>query len=222
MKKLLLLLLTSSFIFANEQKITEEVYDDSKQAVSIVYNDVKSLTPKIENGIKSIAEGLKVGAESVWNILVKQQKVWSIAFLILTLSSIINWFLFYKRYLYKKSNNKIEYTVLERDLIGDIINPKYEKYYADRYENNPNEYKNDIRRLLYIKGPIGKEQYNAPKITNIENETTFNKFFKYIHLTICIVLSVFSIRYFGSMLTGFINPEYGAMSDILFVALKLK
>ncbi len=221
MKKLLLLLLTSSFLFANEQKITEQVYDDGKQAVSTVYNDVKSLTPKIENGIKSIAEGLKVGAESVWNILVKQQKVWSIAFLILTITSIINWLLFYKRYLYKIPNPKIEYTILEKDIIGNVLNPRYDKYYADAYDKNPEDYKNDLRRLMYIQGVAGKQQYNAPKI-NIENETTFNKFFKYIHLIICIVLSGFSIRYFGNMLTGFFNPEYGAMSDIIFAALKLK
>ena len=63
---------------------------------------------------------------------------------------------------------------------------------------------------------------------NIEEEelqlvsnSTISKF-KYLHLTICLVLSGLSIYHFGDMLTGFINPEFGALKTIVKVATSLK
>lgn len=216
MKKVFLaLLLTTSFAFANKvEKGTETVYNDSKEAVSTIYKDAKSLAPKIEDSIKSIAKGLKVGAESVWDILVRQQLVWSICFLILTLSALINWYMFYRR-MYPSTSN-IEYVVLERDIIGDVPNPKYDQYYA-----NQSDYSDDIRSQVTIKGPIGREQYNAPKLVDNFNTST-KKLYHGLHFTICIGLSVLSIIHFPDMLTGFINPEFGAMKNIAELALQLK
>lgn len=216
MKKIIIaLLLTTSFAFATKtEKDKEGVYNDIKQASSTIYKDAKTLAPKIETAVTEVAKGLKVGAESVWNILVKQQLVWSICFLILTLSSLFNWYLFYKRTY--TSKDKIEYTVLERDIIGDILNPNYESYYGER-----SQYKNDPRAQTHIKGAIGKEQYNAPKYSEEINSKN-KKVFYYVHLMICLILSYFSFIHFSDMLTGFINPEFGAMKNIAEIALQLK
>src|SRR6188508_1867440 len=75
------------------------VYNDGTSVVKTVYNDAKSLSPKIESAIKSLATELKTTTNALWDILVRQQLVWSIGFLILTLTSIFNWYLFYKRNL---------------------------------------------------------------------------------------------------------------------------
>ena len=181
----------------------ETVYNDGKQAVKTVYNDAKQFSPKITQSINQIAKGLKVGAESVWNVLVKQQLVWSICFLILTISAMFNWWMFYKR-MYPKTS-EIKYNVLERDIIGDIPNPNYNKYRDGD--------------TTTIKAPVGKEQYNAP-ILPPSNDSS--KIFHWLHCVICIILSYFSFIHFSDMLTGFINPEFGAMKNILDLALTLK
>lgn len=229
MKKILLLViltLNMSLTAQNEnsfdktvnktEKGVSTVYNDSKNVVKTVYGDLKEVAPKIESAVTEVAKGLKVGAENVWDILVKQQMVWSIAFLILTIVSCINWYIFYKRNYTK--NKDIKYTVLERDIIGDIPNPKFEKNYAD------DPYwcgKNDIRTIATIKGAIGKEQYNAPLLCET-NETSYQIFFKITHLIFCITLSYFSFVHFADMLTGFINPEFGAMKMLFEVVKTIK
>lgn len=191
----------SDGIYNNTTSATKTVYTDGKEAISTVYKDAKSLTPKITQGINEIAKGLKIGAESVWHILVKQQLVWSICFLILTIVSVFNWFMFYRRYL----NNKLteeNFVKGQEDIISEIENPNYNKYSSSSRQ--------------FMQGSVGKRDILIP----IQNQN--NKWFSKFHFVICVCLSVFSAYHFGSMLTGFLNPEYGAMKDILFVALKLK
>ena len=105
MKKIILFiaLMTMTLSFAQSKQVDKllnnskdgvsTVYNDGKQAVSTVYNDVKSLSPKVESAIKSLATELKTTTNALWIILVRQQLVWSIGFLILTLTSIFNWYL---------------------------------------------------------------------------------------------------------------------------------
>ena len=71
---------------------------------------------------------------------------------------------------------------------------------------------------MYIKSnkPTGEEDILLP-ITNPNNI-----WFKYLHLIICIGLSGLSVYHFSNMLTGFINPEFGALKTIVEVATKLK
>lgn len=179
----------------------ETVYTDGKNAATTVYSDLKTIAPKISDGVKEVAKGLKVGAESVWCILVKQQMVWSICFLILTLSAIFNWYLFYKRNLnikLKESN----FVKGEKDIIGKIPNKSYNKY----QDNSSPE----------IDGPVGKEEI----LILIEGNT--NYWFKYIHLTLCLALSYFSFIHFADMLTGFINPEFGAIKTIATIVQNIK
>ena len=220
MKKIILFiaLMTMTLSFAQSKQVDKildtskdgvsTVYNDGKQAVSTVYNDVKSLSPKVESAIKSLATELKTTTNALWIILVKQQLVWSIGFLILTLTSVINWFIFYKRYLNKL--NKNDFIIGKKPIFGDILNTNYDKYYA--------KYDDDIRGKMYIKSnkPTGEEDILLP-ITNPNNI-----WFKYLHLIICIGLSGLSVYHFSNMLTGFINPEFGALKTIVEVATKLK
>lgn len=138
----------SDGIITSSQKGVSTVYNDGISVVKTVYNDAKSLSPKIESAIKSLATEFKTTTNALWDILVRQQLVWSIGFLILTLTSIFNWYLFYERNL--------------------------------------------------------------------------NSNLKYLHLIICISLSGLSVYHFGDMLTGFINPEFGALKIIAEMAIKLK
>ena len=220
MKKIILFiaLMTMTLSFAQSKQVDKildtskdgvsTAYNDSKQAVSTVYNDIKSLSPKVESAIKSLATELKTTTNALWVILVRQQLVWSICFLILTLSALLNWFLFYKRNLNKLNEN--DFIIGKKPIFGDILNTNYDRYYT--------KYDDDIRGKMYIKSdtPTGEEDITLP-ITNPNNI-----WFKYLHLIICIGLSGLSIWHFSDMLTGFINPEFGALKTIVEVATKLK
>lgn len=80
MKKLIILVLfafTSSFVMANEAPDT--VQTDFKH---VVYKDVKDV-------IKSLADALKVGTDHVYGVLIKQQIVNSIVYILLFIIGII-------------------------------------------------------------------------------------------------------------------------------------
>jgi len=179
----------------------ETVYTDGKNAVTTVYSDLKTIAPKISDGVKEVAKGLKVGAESVWTILVKQQLVWSLCFLILTLSAIFNWFLFYRNNLNTKLKES-NFVRGQKDIIGKVENKDYSKY---RDSSQPE-----------MDGPVGKEDIL------ILMEGNINYWFKYIHLTLCLTLSYFSFIHFADMLTGFINPEFGAIKTIATIVQNIK
>lgn len=215
MKKIILFiaLMTMTLSFAqskqvdklldNSKKGVSTVYKDGTAVVKTVYNDIKSLSPKVESAIKSLATELKTTTNALWVILVRQQLVWSIGFLILTLSTLFNWFIFYKRNLSVK--------LTEQNFVkGNKINKKNVK--------NP-EY------TSYSSGDRGKILL---EITESEEEILIpivnpnNNWFKYLHLIICIGLSGLSVYHFSDMLTGFINPEFGALKTIVEVATKLK
>jgi hypothetical protein len=204
MKKFLLLLMMFSISLNAQDKLNEKtVYDDSKNAISTVYNDVKSLSPKVEESIKILAEQFKTTTTELWSILVKQQLVWSWCFLILTISALFNWWLFYKRNL----NSKLT----ENDFIKGR-----ETYSTD--EKNPEYYvyEKDIKSSRYHK------YLQAERDILLPLENTNNKWFKHLHLVICLGLSGFSFYHFSDMLTGFINPEYGALKTIVEITSNLK
>lgn len=186
----------------------ETVYSDSKNSISTVYNDLKSTTPQIKSALEFLSKELKTTTDSLWLILVKQQLVWSWCFLILIFSSIFNWFLFYKRNLkiILKEENFIKG---HKDIIGEIDNPKFENYYFKNYPEDP-------RAKLKTQGSVGKEEILIPIVNSNNN------WFKYLHLTICISLSGLSIYHFSDMLTGFLNPEFGALKTITEVVKNLK
>ena len=185
MKKLFLLFMICVSTLVNAQEKTiETVYKDSKNGISTVYDDLKSTTPQIKNALESLSKELKTTTDSLWLILVKQQLVWSWCFLVLILSSLFNWFLFYKR----------NFTTLKDDEI--LIGKQTRK---TGYSSDPQTITDIILRKNLI-----------------------FPWFVYVHLTICITLSVFSFLHFSDMLTGFINPEFGALKTITEVVQNLK
>jgi hypothetical protein len=211
---------TTAQVITTVEKGTSTVYGDGKEAVSTLYNDAKSMAPKIVDGITEIAKGLKITADSVWGILVKQQKVWSIGFLIVSIGSLINWFLFYRRCV------KIVYTDKKgRRTIKEFIdNPDFDESYYEANKKHINAtYSSDREKVdsVFFKKKIMVTNEIDCLIARPPVKEPFSGF-KYVHLAICIAMSAFSIFHFGDMLTGFMNPEYGAMKDVLLVALKIK
>lgn len=213
MKKIILFiaLMTMTLSFAQSKQVDKildtskdgvsTVYNDGKQAVSTVYNDVKSLSPKVESAIKSLATELKTTTNALWIILVRQQLVWSIGFLILTLTSIFNWYLFYKRNL----NGNLKYDKVK------VINQKL--FHTEGTKDS------DAKNYPNCYGPSYKN-IEEEKLQLIPNSTIPK--FKYLHLIICIGLSGLSIYHFSDMLTGFINPHFGALKTIAEIAIQLK
>ena len=210
MRKTILLLVLAFSLSINAQKnnvlnksskAIETAYTDSKDGIKTVYNDLKSTTPQIKNALEALSKELKTTSDSLWRILVKQQLVWSWCFLILIFSSALNWFLFYKRNLSQ--------------------NLKYDKVRVIK------------QKLMYKEGTSEKDVENYPSsytrsYTNVEEEelrvipNSNMPYFKYFHLAICITLSVFSFIHFSDMLTGFINPEFGALKTITEVIKSIK
>lgn len=209
MKKTILFLLVALSLNTNAQsskvldkssKAVETVYKDSKNGIVTVYNDIKSTTPQIKSALESLSKELKTTSDSLWKILVKQQQVWSWCFLMLTLSSILNWFLFFRKNYIKE--------------------PKYEKIKVIK------------QKLIYDDGTSERDATQSygvsKKYRNVEEEelalvpNSTIPYLKHVHLLICITLSIFSILHFSDMLTGFINPEFGALKTITEVVKSIK
>lgn len=210
MKKTILLLALAFSLSINAQKnnalnnsseAIETVYKDSKIGISTVYNDLKSTTPQIKNALEALSKELKTTSDSLWKILVKQQLVWSWCFLILILSSAFNWFLFYRRNLSKD---------LKYDKVR-IIKQKL-MYREGLTEKDIESYPNSNRRSY---SNVEEEELRLVPNSNVP-------YFKYLHLAICLTLSVFSFLHFSDMLTGFINPEFGALKTITEVIKTIK
>lgn len=143
------------------------VYNDTKSLTGTVYNDfkdaAKNITPKIESAIQEIAKGLKVGTVYVWNILVKQQRVWSWCYLIGMIISLIVWYKFYS----------------------------------------------------FIKeGKTDLNEYDQWKSHNV--------IMSVILFFTASILSFISFQHVVPMMTGFLNPEFGAIQTVIEFAKTLK
>ena len=96
MKKLILgaLLLLSTNIYGQTSTVLAAI-DSAKQAVKDGVNSVdtsgnfKMIYTDIKTGISALASGLKVGAEHVYEVLVRQQLVNAIVWLIVFVASVI-------------------------------------------------------------------------------------------------------------------------------------
>jgi hypothetical protein len=172
LKLLFVALMTMTLSFAQEKQVDKiidnskdgvsTVYNDGKEAVSTVYKDVKSMSPKVEEAVKSLAEQFKTTTNALWNILVKQQLVWSYCFLFLTLLSLYSVYKFFNQY---------SKTVSDVDDDGDIKQSNF--------------------ALSLILGAIALSS------------------------------SIVSGVHFEQMITGFVNPEFGALQTIMKIATKL-
>lgn len=81
---------------------TVRAQDTSKVNVSTVYHDLKSgidsNAPRIEKAINTLAKNLKVTADQVWDILVTQQKVYAVGYLLILIITIFSWIHFWYRW----------------------------------------------------------------------------------------------------------------------------
>jgi hypothetical protein len=139
------------------------VYEDSKDLTKQLYTDSKILGSKIEETLKSVAEGLKTTSVKAWEILVKQQLVWSLCYLFLTLLSLYSIYRFF---------NQWKYMIEDKDESGDI--------------------KESQAVLTLILG------------------------------TISLASSIVSGIHFEQMITGFVNPEFGALRTLFEIIQNIK
>lgn len=199
------------------------VYNDGKDATKEIYSQIKKASPKAASLLGKIAAKLEVGADAVWSVLVKQQVVWSICFLILTLTSLFNWYIFNNRYLKTNIKSLGEPVIGSRNVIKFVDNPEFNlEYYNANKQYLGSTYSSERSKTEHIQFKKSI-QYTAKEdyIMDISlNESVGG--FKYLHLIICIALSALSLYHFPAMLTGFINPEFGAMKNIMEFAISFK
>jgi len=139
------------------------LHDDVKDLLGVAHEDLKVIAPKIESAITEIAKGLKTGAANVWEILVKQQLVWSLCYLLIFILAIASWIHFYYRF------NK-----------------------GSREVNEDGEW----------------------RAANIAIAA--------ITCILSIAISIAAVQNLEPMMTGFFNPEFGAMRNIIQFATQFK
>ena len=149
------------------EKGTKTFYGDVKDGTQTVYNDaknvVKYLTPEAKNLVLKIAQKLEKTTDQVWDILVKQQKVWSWCYLMLSISALVLWYRFYMQLGITKTDLSETQEVKEINVIFTIA--------------------------LFV---------------------------------FAVVASGYSSFHFIDMMTGFLNPEYGAMKNLYQVYQSVK
>ena len=144
-----------STVYDDGKSATATVYGDGKDIVKQLYEDSKHLGSKLEGAISYVAEGLKTTSIKAWEILVKQQLVWSYCFLFLTLLSVYSIYRFFNQW--KTMNSDV-------DESGDI--------------------KQSHIILTFMLGVVA------------------------------VVSSLASGLHFEQMITGFVNPEFGALRTL--------
>jgi hypothetical protein len=139
------------------------VYGDLKDGTALVYDDLKSLGIEGKEAMKDVVTIVKQASIKTWDLLVKQQLVWSWCCLAVTLSSILMFFRTLKQY---------------------------------------NKMQND------------KSETGGLKETNVILTAIF--------IFSTITLFIISTLHFEQMLTGFINPEFGALRTLIELGQKIK
>lgn len=160
-----LCVITQSFAFNADSLITKETVSSITESVGNYTTDVDTskVTHKFYNDIKSamigLAKGLSTTADNVWDILVKQQFVKALAYMVPLLFLIIE--------------------------------------------------------IFFLLANIRKAQYDSDD---------WNRWatFSLINLVCIIISSIVVISNVDIILTGFINPEYGAINDIFHYIQSIK
>lgn len=139
------------------------VYGDTKNGVSTLYNDVKSLYPDAKLTIQELYNQIKKVSTYTWNLLVKQQQVWSWCYLFGELLFLFAVYKFWKA---------------------------YEIYKTDQDETGSNKSINLLPVII-----LGFSS---------------------------LLLGYFSLIHFEAMMTGFFNPEFGALKNLIEFGKTLK
>lgn len=141
----------------------KQPYADSKGFLINLYDDLKSVGVEGKDAMGKLVDVVSDVSHSTWDLLVKQQLIWSICFLCITLSSI---FLGYKFF------TQVNKTSSDLDDIGDL---------------------KSVNILLSV---IYGLLFSAAAVTSAHN--------------------------FEPMVTGFMNPEFGALRTLIELASKIK
>lgn len=139
------------------------VYGDSKDGIKTVYEDLSSLGGEAKGAIKDIVKELKQVSVKAWDLLVRQQMIWSLCYLAVTLSSLIFGFRFFKQ---------LKITGTDRTSTDDY------------------------------------------KSTNIVLSIVYG--------TLFVSALLFSSLHLEPMMTGFFNPEFGALRTLIELGQKIK
>ena len=139
------------------------VYGDTKDGVKTIYGDIKSLAPDAKFAMQEIIKTLKTTSNKVWDLLVKQQLVWSWCYLIAELFALFSVWKFYSQLKTAKT---------EKDETG-------ETYTANWIQ-------------CFLTGVVA------------------------------FSLTAISVTHFQAMMTGFINPEFGALMNLVELAKTIK
>lgn len=150
MRKLLFLsLFLLSFSVFAEDSTLKAIKDTSEVTFSKVYNDVKT-------GINAVASALKVGAEHVYEVLVKQQVVNAIVWILIGVLPLL---------------------------------------------------------LLLV---FGKSVWKWASIQEKEHDAEgFAGFCAFLFYCFTIIPSIILMFHIDIVVTGFVNPEYGALQEIM-------
>jgi len=161
MKKLFLILLLTLALFSNAQ-------EQKLDSITNTYQFLDKQIDKVGNAIKELAIQLQVPAEHVYQILVKQQVVKSITWLLVFILSFISLWNFFKVF---RNFNRV---IIEEDGCDDAHND------SDCRENK-----------AFSIGVIS------------------------IILTGLALIGMMVVAaHLSDIVTGFINPEYGALKEI--------
>jgi uncharacterized Tic20 family protein len=175
MKKVLSILMVFGLLFTSQTKafnvsqtldsvksIATSMKDSAIQSVKSVdtSSTFKLMYSDLKQGIGALASSLKVGAEHVYEVLVRQQIVYGIVYLFLS-------------------------------VIGFILILNWIK-----------KYKDDKEKWITKDGYSGEDPTGLGIIRTIQIIIAF----------VMIGIGIFNIE---SIMTGFINPEYGAIQDVI-------
>jgi hypothetical protein len=172
MKKVLSILMVFGLLFTSQTKafnvsetldsvksIATSIKDSAIQSVKEVdtSSTFKLMYSDFKQGIVALASSLKVGAEHVYEVLVRQQVVYAIVYLVLI-------------------------------IIGFILILNWIKKYKDSGEN---------------------------WVSSNRDEPTGLGVLRTIQMIVALIMVGIGVFNIESIMTGFINPEYGAIQDVI-------
>lgn len=146
-----------SAIADSTKQFVTELKDSAVQSVKEIdtSSTFKQMYSDFKQGIVALASSLKVGAEHVYEVLVRQQIVYGVVFLIVL-------------------------------LIGIYLTTNWLKNYKNKDE----------------------EWSDGTDPTGIG-------FFRTIQIIVAVIMMGIGIFHIDTIMTGFINPEYGAIQDVI-------
>lgn len=195
MRKLLTLIITLCVFSMAQAKASEtkQVIDTLAKGVATVYNDVKSVTPELKKALEKVSQELGVATANVWSVIVKQQKVNSIVYLTIFVLSSITWL-------------SLLTIVRRQTKYDDKINRAIETYAATMSTQEKKTYEFEVAKEFDKAGVSSKSDLTYVKV---------------VLLILASAGSITTAWNFKSMVTGFLNPEYGAMQQLTELVLHL-